>query len=91
MVRHVRTTVNIDDHLLAEAKQLAARSHRPLGEILNDALRVLLVERPPRGRRGRVRLPVDGGSGLQRGVDLDDREAMAELVGENRMPPDVAG
>ena len=80
----VRTTVNIDDHLLAEAKAKAARGHRTLGAVLDDALRVLLVERATSapGRR-RVVLPTDGTSGLQPGVDLEDKEALADLIGDN--------
>lgn len=63
----MRTTVTIDDHLLAEAKALAARTGRPLGAVVDDALRVLLVERA--ATRAPVNLPTSGGSGLQPGDD----------------------
>lgn len=79
----MRTTVNIDVHLLADAKQLAARSHRSLGEVLDDALRILLTERHV-AASGRVRLPVYGGSGVQPGVDLEDKQALATLLGDER-------
>ncbi len=82
----VRTTVNIDEHLLAEAKAVAARTRRSLGEVIDDALRAALVERAAPHQRARVVLPTDGGSGLQPGVDLEDKEAMAELLGDNRPP-----
>jgi len=84
MMRPVRTTVNIDDRLLAEAKARAVARNRTLGEVVDDALRVLLVERAELAAvRPRVVLPTDGGSGLQPGVDLEDRDALAELLGDN--------
>lgn len=82
MMLLMRTTVSIDDDLLAEAKERAARRHATLGAVINDALRVAFRPAPPGqpGARGRLRLPVDGGSGLQPGVDLEDRERLAELL-----------
>ena len=80
----MRTTVNVDDHLLAEAKQLAAKTHRPLGAVVDDALRVLLHRSGDTRRPERQSLPTDGGTGLQPGVDLDDRDAVAELLGDNK-------
>ncbi len=80
----MRTTVNIDDHLLAEAKVVAARGHRSLGRVIDDALRVMLAERSaPLSEPVRVVLPTDGGTGVQPGVDLEDKESLAELLGEN--------
>lgn len=73
--------MNIEEELLVQAKQVAARSHRSLGEVINDALRLLLAERAPEGRHS-VRLPTFGGSGLQPGVDLEDKDALAELLDE---------
>ncbi|HEX3779342.1 MAG TPA: CopG family transcriptional regulator [Pseudonocardiaceae bacterium] len=80
----MRTTVNIDPHLLAEAKAVAARTGRPLGAVLDDALRVLLVERAEEARRAEFSLPSFSGSGLQPGVDLTDKEQLAELLGDNQ-------
>lgn len=82
MMRRVRTTVNIDPDLLRQAKELAARGNRPLGAVVDDALRVLLSERRP-ARGIRVELPVYGGSGLRPGVDLEDKESLAALLGDD--------
>lgn len=82
----MRTTVNIDDHLLAEAKMLAARTSRPLGAILDDALRTLLRSQSGSDTRGTFQLPTHGSGGLRPGVDLDDKEALAELLGDNAAP-----
>jgi Arc/MetJ family transcription regulator len=77
----MRTTVNIDEHLLQQARELAARSRRSLGDVVDDALRILLAER--RGERSDVDLPVFGGSGLQPGVDLEDKASLAALLGDD--------
>jgi hypothetical protein len=83
----VRTTVNIDDQLLAEAKLLAARTHRTIGSVLEDALRKLMSEQRPEAS-GRYSLPdFHFNGGLQPGVDLEDKELMAALLGEDRRAP----
>jgi hypothetical protein len=77
----MRTTVTIDDALLKRAKELAARSGRPLGAIVDEGLRVLLAERP--ATAAAIDLPTYGGSGLQPGVDLDDKDALMALLEED--------
>lgn len=76
--------MNIDPELLTQAKIAAARGHRPLGSVIDDALRAMLSEpSESRHQRPRVVLETDGGSGLQPGVDLEDKDSLAELLGEN--------
>ncbi|MCV7379838.1 hypothetical protein BST11_09780 [Mycobacterium alsense] len=83
----MRTTVNIDAHLLAEAKVVAARTSRSLGAVLDDALRALLHRDTTTHRGlGQFRLPAHGNGGLQAGVDLEDKEALADIVGDNAGP-----
>jgi predicted transcriptional regulator len=82
----MRTTVNIDDHLLAEAKVLAAKTSRSLGAVIDDALRAMLHRRADEHGRDEFRLPTHGTGGLHAGVDLDDKEALAELMGDNAAP-----
>jgi hypothetical protein len=81
----VRTTVTIDDELLAEAKLIAARTHRTIGSVLEDALRRLIAEQAPARGDVRFSLPtfVPAEPGLRPGVDLFDAEQVAELMGEN--------
>ncbi|HEY2960470.1 MAG TPA: type II toxin-antitoxin system VapB family antitoxin [Actinomycetota bacterium] len=75
----MRTTLNLDDALLAEAKQVAARTGRSLAAVVEDALRESLHRRNRPGVRT-VELPVFGEGGLQPGVDLDDSAALLELM-----------
>lgn len=63
-MRSVRTTVNIDEHLLAEAKAIAARTHRTLSDVVGDALQVMLATGATSpGPAVPVRLPAAGVSG----------------------------
>jgi predicted transcriptional regulator len=80
----MRTTVTIDDELLAQAKVIAAQTHRTIGSVLEDALRKLISEQI--GSTGDAyELPrLDfSRAGLQPGVDLQDKDAMADLLGHN--------
>ena len=82
----MQTTVNIDEHLLAEAKVRAARTHRSLGDIIDEALRqrFAVADRPAERRS----LPTFGVPGERVLVDLDDRDAVAELLGDNTRATD---
>jgi Arc/MetJ family transcription regulator len=82
----MRTTVNIDDHLLAEAKVLAARTSRSLSAVVDDALRAMFRRDAEVAARHEFRLPTHGAGGLQAGVDLEDKQALAELMGDNAAP-----
>jgi hypothetical protein len=76
-----RTTLTIEDSLLAEFKQLAARSHRSLSGVIQDALREALTARQAHRPLAPVDLPeFRGGSGLQPGVDLDSTAALLDLM-----------
>lgn len=85
----MRTTVNIDEHLLGEAKLIAARTHRTIGSVLEDALRKLIAANEGHASDAEpYRLPrfhYDP-PGLLPGVDLYDKEQMAELNGLNEYP-----
>jgi hypothetical protein len=75
----MRTTINLDDALLAEAKQVAARTGRTLAAVVEDALRESLHRRQRPARRA-VELPVFGEGGAQPSVDLDDSAALLDLM-----------
>ncbi|MCH7606320.1 MAG: CopG family transcriptional regulator [Chloroflexi bacterium] len=76
----MRTTIRLDDHLLAEVKQLAAKTGRTLTSIIEDALRQMLAQRQQPGIRPKVHLPSFTGNGLLPGVDLDDSAALLDLM-----------
>lgn len=79
----MRTTVRLDDSLLADAKAAAAKSGRTLTQVIEDALREALgrrmsIESSPTP----VGLPTFAGRGLQAGIDLDNTASLLELMDE---------
>jgi hypothetical protein len=79
----MRTTVRLDDPLLAEVKKYAADSGQTLTAVIEDALRETLARRKHPVKRRKVRLPTFPGGRLRPGVDLDDTSAILDLM-ENR-------
>lgn len=79
MLRCMRTTVRLDDHVLAEAKALAARTGRTLTQVIEDSLRVALRSRSDE-RRGPPELPVFHGDGLRPGVNLDSMSDLLDIM-----------
>jgi hypothetical protein len=69
----VRTTVTLDDDVVAKLRQLARERDIPFKQALNDALRQGL-ERRPAARRFRVK---PRRLGLRRGIDLDQALRLA--------------
>ena len=82
----MRTTVNISDDLLVEAKLLATQTRRSLGSVIDDALRMLLRREEMDASPAAWSFPTGGAGGLQPGVNLEDREALADLLGDNAVP-----
>ena len=75
----MRTTVDLPDDLLAEAKQRAAREGRSLSDVVCDAVRSSF-SRAAAADREPVELPTFGAGGLQPGVDLDDSAALLDVM-----------
>ena len=81
----MRTTIRIDDTLLARAKQEAAASNRTLAAVIEDALREAL-ERHREEPAAPVELETVGGNGLRPGVDLDDSAGLLEIMEQDDDP-----
>lgn len=79
----MRTTVDVDDSLLTEAKVVAARTGRTVSAVVNDALRASLARALGEQASHVAVLPTDGAGGQLPGIDLDNREALADRLGEN--------
>jgi hypothetical protein len=74
----MRTTVSIDDHLLAAAKRRARARGQTLGQVVEDALRRELAE--PRSADP-VEIPVfHGGDGPLPGIELRSNRAVREVL-----------
>jgi hypothetical protein len=77
----VRTTIRLNDRLLAETKKIAADTGRSLTSVIEDALREVISRRKAApGRISKINLPVFKGRGLRPGVDLDNSAALLDLM-----------
>lgn len=76
----MRTTIRIDETLLREAKQAAARSGKSLTALIEDALRESLAQQQRAKSREPVRLITVAGNGLRAGVDLDDSASLLDTL-----------
>ena len=77
----MRTTINIPDHLLLEAKRLAAQRRTSLTKILEDSLRKYLADCSADEEFGRSswELPVIDAGAPVADIDLNDTSALWEL------------
>ena len=75
----MRTTIKIDDLLLADAKAQAVKSGRTLNQVVEDALRESLGRLGRSIREQQVELPTFP-SDPAPGVDLDDNSALLDLM-----------
>lgn len=76
----MRTTVRLDERLLAEAKKHAAETGRTLTSLLEDALRETLSRCKSQSKTKPVRLKTFSGGGIRAGVDLDDNASLLDLM-----------
>ena len=76
MVIHMKTTLNIDDTVMAELKREAARQGRTMSEMVETALRLLLRSRPKRGALPDLPIFRSGGEL----VDIADRDALYQAM-----------
>jgi hypothetical protein len=72
MAFHMKTTLNIDDTVMAELKREAARQGRTMSDLVETALRLLL--RSQRKRGAIPTLPKFHSGGTL--VDIADRDAL---------------
>lgn len=79
----MRTTLDLDDHLLTEAKKKAADEGKTLTRLIEEALRLRLE--PPDVAPGSFRLELltRGGQPVA-GVDPSDRDSLQELMDGRR-------
>ena len=76
----MRTTLTLQEDVLRLARNRAAREHRPLKDVINDALRVgLTLEQGNVGQRYRFKLKTVKGRTMP-GVDLHDRDKLFDLM-----------
>ena len=76
MVSHMKTTLNVDDTVMAQLKREAARQGRTMSELVETALRNLF--RAQRKTADLAPLPVFHSGGAL--VDIADRDALYQAM-----------
>jgi hypothetical protein len=76
----MRTTIRLDEDLLVQVKEIAARSGKTMTSVIEDALREMLARQQAVEARPAVSLTTASGDGVQPGVDLDDSAALLDLM-----------
>jgi len=74
----MRTTIRLDEHLLAEAKKRAARDGTTLTVVIERALRESFGRREEQMKP--VKLPTWGKGWLLPGIDLDDSAPLLDRM-----------
>lgn len=76
----MRTTIRLNDDLLAQAKDAAVKSGRTLTAVVEDALRQALSQKRDKPKRRPVRLISSGEGGLRPGVNLDSTAELLDIM-----------
>ena len=76
----MRTTIRIDDQLLTEVKELAARNGRTITALIEESLRETLARRKKNRQQPRIKLKTFGRGGLRPGIDLSNMAGLLDLM-----------
>lgn len=80
----MKTTLDLNDQLLADAKALAVQQRTSLTRLIEEGLQLRLRATAASARQARVRLPVfTGRGGLVAGVDPLSNKALLEALGDD--------
>jgi hypothetical protein len=76
----MRTTLNLDDQILAQAKHQALEENTTLAQLIENALRESLAK--PKMKRKKIKLITASGPGVKPGVDLDNGRSLLGIMGD---------
>lgn len=80
----MKTTLDIDDRLLAEAKAQAAREQKSLTRLIEEGLTLRLRDKPPKAGKVKIDLPVfKGGGGLAPGIDPSSNKSLYDALDDD--------
>jgi hypothetical protein len=78
----MRTTIHLDDALLAQATKLAGEKGCDLSRLIEETLREKIGPKPSAAPQPFIRLTTVGGEGVRPGVDLNNSAALLALMEE---------
>jgi hypothetical protein len=82
--KHMKTTLDINDSLLADAKALAARQQTSLTRLIEEGLQLRLRTARRGIKTGNFKIPVfKGRGGLVPGLDPSSNKAMLDAAGDD--------
>ena len=76
----MRTTIRLDDQLLADAKAFAVQTGKTLSAVIADGLREVLGRRAKNVERKPVKLPRMSGNGVRPGANIDSNAELLDLM-----------
>ena len=76
----MRTTLDLNDALLVEAKRIAAEQHTSLKSVVEDSLRFLVSSRQSERQAAIADWPICTQAKPVRGIDLTSTSALMELT-----------
>ena len=80
----MKTTLDLNDQLLANAKALAAQQRTSLTRLIEEGLQLRLRVKAPAAAKARTHLPVfKGCGGLMAGVNPQSNKALLEALGDD--------
>jgi hypothetical protein len=77
----MRTTLDLNDALLLQAKNRAARERRTLTSLVEEALRMQLADKP-RTRGAVPKIPIIRGGIPQPGIDFSSNSSLLDAMEE---------
>ena len=80
MLKHMRTTINLPDDLVLQAKKAALDADTTLTEIITNALREALAKRRRKTPRKKFKIITYGKGGVLPGVDLSNTSALLDIM-----------
>jgi hypothetical protein len=86
MLKHMRTTINLPDDLILQAKKAALDADTTLTEIIANALREALARRRQKKANSEFKIIASGSGGVLPGVDLDNTSELLDIMDGLRDP-----
>jgi len=80
----MKTMIQLDDALLAQAAKLAREKGCDLSHLIEETLREKIAPQPPVAPQPFVRLTTVGGKGVRPGVDLNNSAALLALMEQGK-------
>ncbi len=83
----MRTTITLDDHLLAKLKKRAAESGTSVSRLIEQAVRLVLLAPAPNRRKDRFELVTFGAGGNFSRRNIDKTSSLLEADDLDRFAP----